>query len=72
MYEEICIDSDTCTAKVGDKVRVINPKPLLKYLKGEIVTLTGVEFEPVTGEYLYTFSHNGHTVRWYDWRFERV
>lgn len=70
MYEEICIDSDTCTAKVGDKIRVINPKSLLNSLKGEIVTVTGVEFEG--GEYLYTFSHNGRTIRWCDWRFERV
>ena len=70
MYEEICIDSDTCTANVGDKVRIVNPKSTSGYLKGEIVTVTGVEFEG--GECLYTFSHNGRTIHWYDWRFERV
>ena len=70
MYEEICIDSDTCTANVGDKVRIVNPKSTLGYLKGEIVTVTGVEFDE--DESIYAFSHNGRTIHWYDWRFERV
>ena len=70
MYEEICIDSDTCTDNVGDKVRIVNPKSTLGYLEGEIVTVTGVEFGG--GECLYTFSHNGRPIHWCDWRFEIV
>lgn len=73
MYEEICIDSDTCTAKVGDKVRIVKSSSLyFSSMIGEIVEVAKISspFNPdVT---FYAFYYKGTRFNWHDWRFERV